>query len=117
MTNEPEKNPSEELVDILTDPEQEIEVLDDDKVFSIPMSGAYAKRIQALGAWMTDKKKPEEILKMYEIIASEDENVKYDHFTFHFETMLILLQEIEKQARAGNCIKKVKTKDINLFSQ
>jgi hypothetical protein len=111
-----EKTPGEQLSDLVTNPEQELEVYDDDKVFSVPMSGAFAKRLQALTVWMTDKKNPEEILKVYETIASEDENLKYDQFTLHLETMLILLKEMETQARSANCIKKVKAKDVNLFS-
>lgn len=103
------ENSADKLMDILTDPEQEIEVLDDDKVFNVPMSGGYAKRLQALSAWLVEKKKPEEIIKSYELIGSD--NDKYDVFTFHLETMLILLQEIEKQARDANAIKKVKIKD------
>ena len=114
-----EKTPGEQLNNMLNDPEQELEVFDDEKVFNIPMSGAFAKRLQALTVWMTDKKNPEEILKVYEAIAAEDDdpNVKYDQFTLHLETMLILLREMETQARASDCIKKVKVKDINLFSQ
>ena len=111
-----EKSTSEQLSDMLNDPEQELEVFDDEKVFNVPMSGAFAKRLQALSVWMTDKKNPEEIIKVYETIASEDENLKYDQFTLHLETMLILLKEMETQARSANCIKKVKVKDINLFS-
>lgn len=105
----PNENPAEKLMDILNDPEQEIEVLDDDKTFNIPMSGGYAKRLQALSAWIIEKKKPEEIVKSYELIASESD--KYDAFTFHLETMLILIQEIEIQARAAGGIKKIKIKD------
>lgn len=107
-----ETNPSEEFANMIGDLEQEIEVLDDEKIFSIPMSGAYAKRLQALGAWMTESKKPEEILKIYETLSSADENTKYDFFTFHLETMLILLHEIEKQAREAGSITKVKIKDV-----
>jgi hypothetical protein len=112
-----EKTPGEQLSDMITNPEQELEVFDDEKVFNVPMNGSFAKRLQALTLWMTEKKNPEEILKVYEAIASDDENVKYDQFTLHLETMLILLKEMENQARSSNCLKKVKVKDINLFSQ
>jgi hypothetical protein len=107
-----ETNPIEDFTNLVGDPEQEIDVLDDEAIFSIPMSGGYAKRLQAVGAWMIESKKPEEILKIYEKIASSEDGSKYDAFTFHLETMLILFQEIEKQAREANAIKKQKIKDI-----
>lgn len=110
-----DKTPGEKLTNMLNDPEQELEVFDDDKVFNVPISGSFAKRLQALTVWLTEKKNPEEILKIYEVIASEDSNKKYDHFTLHLETMLILLKEMENQAREAGCIKKIKMKDINLF--
>jgi len=108
-----EINPIEEFTNLISDPEQEIEVLDDETIFNVPMSGAYAKRLQAVGAWMVESKKPEEILKIYEKISSSDDNTKYDMFTFHLETMLILFQEIEKQAREAQAIKKQKIKDVD----
>ena len=107
-----ETNPIEDFTNLVGDPEQEIEVLNDETIFSVPMSGAYAKRLQAVGAWMVESKKPEEILKIYEKISLADENTKYDIFTYHLETMLILFQEIEKQAREAQAIKKQKIKDI-----
>jgi hypothetical protein len=107
-----ETNPIEDFTNLVGDPEQEIEVLDDESVFSVPMSGAYAKRLQAVGAWMIQTKKPEEILKIYEKISSSEDGSDYDAFTFHLETMLILFQEIEKQARESKAIKKQKIKDI-----
>jgi len=107
-----ETNPIEDFTNLVGDPEQEIEVLDDETIFSVPMSGAYAKRLQAVGAWMVESKKPEEILKIYEKISSSEDGSGYDSFTFHLETMLILFQEIEKQAREAQAIKKQKIKDI-----
>lgn len=109
------KTPGQQLNDMLNDPEQELEVFDDDKVFNIPISGFFAKRLQALSVWITDKKNPEEILKVYELITSDDPNKKYDAFTLHVETMLILLEEMETQAREANCLKKIKVKDANIF--
>lgn len=108
-----EENISEKLVDMINDPEQEIEVYDDNKIFTISLSGAFAKRLNAVGAWMTERKDPTEILKIYEKLASDNED-KYDHFTFHFETMLILLREVEQQARNNGAIIKAKVKDIGI---
>jgi hypothetical protein len=108
-----EENAAEKLVDMITDPEQEIEVYDDEKIFNIALSGAFAKRLNAVGAWMTERKDPTEILKIYEKLASDSDD-KYDHFTFHFETMLILLREVEQQARNNGAIKKVKVKDAGI---
>lgn len=109
-----EENPTEKLLDSITDPESEIEVYDDDKIFNISLSGSFAKRLTALGAWMTERKKPEEILKIYEKLANDSDD-KYDHFTFHFETILILLREIETQAKVNGAVKKVKIKDAGIL--
>lgn len=112
MENKEEATP-EKLVDMMTDPEQEIEVYDDAKIFSISLSGAFAKRLNAVGAWMTERKDPTEILKIYEKLANDSED-KYDHFTFHFETMLILLKEVEEQARNSGAVIKKKIKDVGI---
>jgi hypothetical protein len=109
-----EENPTEKFLDAITDPEAEIEVYDDEKIFNISVSGAFAKRVTALGAWMTERKKPEEILKIYEKLASDVDD-KYDHFTFHFETVLILLRELETQAKANGATKKIKIKDAGVL--
>ncbi len=109
-----ETSPGEELNSLLSNDELEIDVLDDEKIFTVPMSGAYGKRIQALGAWMTESKKPEEIIKIYQLLTESGDSSKYDHFTFHMETILILLKEIETQAREAGCVKKVKMKDLGL---
>ena len=42
-----EKTPGEQLSDMITNPEQELEVFDDEKVFNVPMNGSFAKRLQA----------------------------------------------------------------------
>lgn len=109
-----EENSAEKLLDSIADPEAEIEVYDDEKIFNISLSGSFAKRLTALGAWMTERKKPEEILKIYEKLASDGDD-KYDHFTFHFETMLILLRELETQAKANGATKIIKIKDAGVL--
>ena len=113
---ENEKTPSDEFSEMLSNPESEIDVIDDDKVFTIEMSGFFAKRIQSLNTWFTNKKKPEELLAIFEklIENSETGENKYpDAFSFHFETLLILTEEINKRARESGAIKKMKMKDVN----
>ena len=110
---EQEKTPSDEFNEMISNPESEIDVIDDDKVFAISMSGYFAKRLQSLNTWFTEKKKPEELLAMFELLSNGEGDTKYpDSFTFHFETLLILTQEINKQAMEAGAIKKVKIKDL-----
>lgn len=113
---ENEKTPADEFSEMLSNPESEVDVIDDDKVFTIEMSGFFAKRIQSLNTWFTSKKKPEELLAIFErLVQNTDQETKYpDSFSFHFETLLILTEEINNKAREAGAIKKVKMKDMNL---
>jgi hypothetical protein len=108
-----EENTIEDLNKILSDPETEVDVLLDDSIINLTISGAFAKRIQILLDYFVNSKSPEEILKVYSTIMEENNQHTYDLFTFHVETVLVLMKEIHKSATEVNAFKKVKMKDLD----
>jgi hypothetical protein len=73
-----------------------------DETIQITISGAYYERLNKLIIDFGDTKPPKELLKAIELMKSNQAHT--DTFAFNFETLLILLREVEttfhKQGKA-----------------
>lgn len=94
---------SEELKSEETiDPNQHIvDVIKEDAIVSIPMSTGYYKRIQELTKHIVETKSEGVMELAHESIR--DQKIS-EPWVFHYETLLILCNEFEKAARAGDFI-------------
>jgi hypothetical protein len=85
------KNPSAKPADDL------VEVIDEKAIVNIKMSTSFFQRLQGLYLSMLKGKSNEEIQIFLEKVKSQTISEESD---FHLETMLILLSEFQKNAKA-----------------
>lgn len=99
------------------DPDTEVDVYIDDKVFIIEMSGFYVKRLQAMGDWFLSLESTEKILKAYNTISENPNGPINDLLTFNIQTYLMLMQTVDKAAKEQGATKKMKYKDLTASVQ
>jgi hypothetical protein len=87
QTKKPSGKPAEDLV----------EVIDEKAIVNIKMSTSFFQRLQGLYLSMLKGKSNEEIQAFLEKVKSQTISEESD---FHLETMLILLSEFQKNAKA-----------------
>jgi hypothetical protein len=76
---------------------KKIEIIPDDVIMDIKVSGTFYKRTQALFIYLSEKKDPKEFLLYYaNIMKGGEPKTEYD---FHIYTVLSLLLEMEKVAK------------------
>jgi hypothetical protein len=73
-----------------------VEIIKPDAVISVSISAGFYKRLQNLTIYHSTQKPAEE---MEQIIEDLKQDKVEDEWTEHFETLLILSNEIEEQAR------------------
>lgn len=73
-----------------------------DALVKIEVSGSFAGRLQQLLIFMMEKKSPGEIHKIIEELRTKEPE---DVYSFNLLTIIILIQEIEKQAIEQGLIK------------
>lgn len=73
-----------------------------DALVKIEVSGSFAGRLQQLLIYMMREKSPGEIHKIVEDLRTKEPE---DEYSFALLTIIILIQEIEKQAIEQNLIK------------
>jgi hypothetical protein len=84
-----------------------LDIIDETTIVDIQVNGAFYKRIQALFFSMMQGKEPEQINEIFQKI----QNNQIDSETVaHVQTIVVLMREIEEQAKAQN---KVSQKDVN----
>lgn len=92
----------EEVNDILNstgvDPDAELDVFIDSKVFTVKMSGFFAKRLQSMANWILTTQDTEKILLCYENLAKNPTDVPTDIMEFNLQTLLILMKSVEESA-------------------
>lgn len=76
--------------------------VDHESLISIKVSGAYFRRVQNLLFHWMGQKSPEEITKIVEHLKTNEPS---DEYSYHFLTILMLVQEVEKQAGEQNLVK------------
>jgi len=87
QTKKPSGKPAEDLV----------EIIDEKAIVNIKMSTSFFQRLQELYLSMLKGKSNEEIQAFLEKVKSQTISEEND---FHLETMLILLSEFQKNAKA-----------------
>jgi len=92
----------EEVNNILSntgvDPDAEIDVFIDSKIFTVKMSGFFAKRLQSMANWILTTQETEKVLASYENLAKNPTDVPTDVFEFNLQTLLILMKSVEESA-------------------
>jgi hypothetical protein len=94
------------------DPNTELDVYVDEATFNIKLSGFFAKRLQALGEWILKQQKHEDVIKCYEHLAQDGEQVPEEMYCFNIQTYLMLMQAIDKAAVEQGGTKKMKVYEI-----
>ena len=84
-----------------------LDIIDENAVIDIQVNGAFYKRVQALFFSMMQGKEPEQINEIFQKI----QNNQIDSETVaHVQTIVVLMREIEEQAKVQN---KVTKSDVN----
>lgn len=93
------------------DPDTEVDVYIDDKVFIVEMSGFFIKRLQAMGDWFLSLESTEKILKSYNTLMENPAGPINDLLTFNVQTYLMLMKALDNAAKEQGATKKMKYKD------
>ena len=81
-----------------------IEILKADSVVNIAIGSEFYRRLQNLSTFLSSSVTSEQLVQE---ITKMTENLPLTEFGTHFETLLILINEIETKAREQNLIEKV----------
>lgn len=76
---------------------QKIEVMPNDKIVSIKVSGAFLTRIQSVLVYLLSNYETERIKEAAERIQKQEHTEPWE---FHYETLAVLINDIERTARA-----------------
>jgi hypothetical protein len=76
--------------------------IDHESLIDIKVSGAYFHRVQDFLFYWMNQKPSEEVAKIIENLKT---NQPTDEYSYHLLTIIMLVQEIEKQANEQNLIK------------
>lgn len=89
-----------------------LDIIEDNTVIDIQVNGAFYKRVQALFYSMLTGKEPELINEIFEKIKND--NIDSEQVA-HIQTIVVLMREIEEQAKAQDKIikKEVNPEDLN----
>ena len=85
------------------DTTKKIEVIPEDALMDIKVSGTFYQRLQALFIYLSQKKDPKEFLLHYAYLIKGGE--PKNEYEFHLNTILSLIVEIEKTAKDLNLTK------------
>lgn len=94
------------------DPHAELDVFIDEKIFTINMSGFFAKRLQAVGDWLMKSQPSEKVLVAYNQIIEKPDESPTDLFAYNIQTFLMLMQAIDKAALEQGATKKMTYAEI-----
>ncbi len=84
--------------------EQMVDIIKEDALCNIKMSTGYYKRIQQVIGFIIENKPVSVIQEAHKSIA---EKKVTEEWVYHYETLLILCKEFEKDARANGFIEKM----------
>lgn len=79
---------------------EKVEIIPEEAIMDIRISGTFYQRIQALFIYLSQKKDPKEFLLHYAYISQGGE--PKEEYDFHLYTLMALLLEIEKCAKEKN---------------
>lgn len=78
-----------------------IDVIKSGSIIDIQVSESFYKRIQALAIYLSNVVDPKELATQIDLMKQDG---KLSEFGFSFETIIILLQEIEDKAKAQDLL-------------
>jgi hypothetical protein len=73
-----------------------VSTIKEDDIIDIKVNGSFYSRVQALMYWMLENKEPQFITEVFEKIKN---NQIDDPFVAHLQTVVVLMREIEEQAK------------------
>ncbi len=85
--------------------DQVIDIIKEDAIVSVKMSTGYYKRIQQVIAHLLENKSVNTIQEAHKAIS--EKNSGKEPWIYHYETLLILCKEFEKNARDNDFITKM----------
>lgn len=86
---------------------KKIEIMPDDAIMDIKISGTFYKRLQALFIYLSGRKDPKEFLIYYaKMVKGEEPKEEYE---LHLQTVMSLLLELEKAAKESKLTKEIDT--------
>jgi len=90
---------------------QKIEVMPNDKVVSIKVSGAFLSRVQSVLVYVLSNFETERIKEAAEKIQKQQHTEPWE---FHYETLAVLINDIERTAREEGL---TEVKDVSELTQ
>lgn len=84
--------------------EQKIDVIKEEAIVSIKMSTGFYKRIQQMIGFVMEGKKVPDVQDAHRAIAERKVN---EPWIYHYETLLILCREFEKEAQEGGFVEQM----------
>ena len=102
---------------IQIDPDQDLDVFVDDQLFTVSMSGFFAKRLQTFGDWVMKTEKPEKILEVSNSLIERPNEVPADILGYNMQTYLMLMQAVRTSAIESGATTKMKYKVIQASVQ
>lgn len=84
--------------------EQTIDVIKEEAIVSIKMSTGFYKRVQQIIGFVMEGKKIPDIQDAHRAIAERKVN---EPWVYHYETLLILCREFEKEAQEGGFVEQM----------
>jgi hypothetical protein len=90
---------------------QKIEVMPNDKIVSIKVSGAFLSRVQSVLVYVLSNFETEKIKEAAEKIQKQQHTEPWE---FHYETLAVLINDIERTARGEGL---TEVKDVSELTQ
>jgi len=90
---------------------QKIEVMPNDKIVSIKVSGAFLSRVQSVLVYLLSNFETERIKEAAERIQKQQHTEPWE---FHYETLAVLINDIERTAREEGL---TEVKDVSELTQ
>jgi hypothetical protein len=90
---------------------QKIEVMPNDKIVSIKVSGAFLSRVQSVLVYVLSNFETERIKEAAEKIQKQQHTEPWE---FHYETLAVLINDIERTAREEGL---TEVKDVSELTQ
>jgi len=87
-----------------------VSTIKEDDIIDIKVNGSFYARVQALMFWMLEGKEPEYITEVFNKIS---ENNIDDAYVAHLQTVVVLMREIEEQAKNQNKLTDKEVEDSN----
>lgn len=89
----------------------QIPVIKQDELIDITVNGSFYARVQQLALFLLRDKEQAQVIEIFDKIAN---NKIEDEVTAHVQTMVVLMNEIERSAQENNKIQMEESDNLNI---